>query len=331
MSFKQCVYVLLLLVSGSAWAQPVPSASENIDYICTFGRDAEVTWGDDDFVQTFFFLVPKNNRQPLYIRVFDPNCGGKHDQLNPVLNAFNTVTRFTVYGGKGCYTNDDARKPYPRGNFRSGVQLFSATFNQENTFDDKWFSFGPLNPAEGEYVKAFDGYVFKVIAESFEGNDGNLYRYYLSTSKIDNQPVEGSNAFTYKYTFRLKNGKSETAHLYPLIDDECISIRQYNFDFDDEGVIKIYSVSKNGIPVSLSADGTWATSEHKVTPQEKGKSMNLQIIKNQSRINDMTFYMFNQYDQAVPFFAVPIGGIPKFKFSIGVNYDYINKKKSLGN
>ncbi|MES2628978.1 MAG: hypothetical protein V4616_08415, partial [Bacteroidota bacterium] len=104
-------------------------------------------------------------------------------------------------------------------------------------------------------------------------------------------------------------------HLYPLIDETAVSLRQYNFDFDNEGAIKIYSVSKNGIPVALSGDGTWATSVHTVTQNEKGKSMNLQIIKSQSRINDMTFYILNQYDEAVPFFAIPIGGLPKFKFN----------------
>lgn len=331
MRLRRWLLGIALIIAGFVKAQPVPSASENIDFISTFGKEAEITWGDDDFVQTFFFLIPKNNKLPVYIRLFDPNVGGKHDQLNTLEPTFNTTTKFTVYGGKGSYSVADARSPWPRGNFRSGVQLFSASFNADNAFDDKWFTFGPLNPAEGEYVKEFDGYVFKIIAESYEGNDGNLYRYFLSQSKTANVPVEGSNAFTYKYTFRLKSGKAETAHLYPLIDESAISVRQYNFDFDNEGAIKIYSVSKNGIPVTLSNDGEWATSEHKVTEAEKGKSMNLQIIKSQSRINDMTFYILNQYDQAVPFFAVPIGGVPKFKFSMGVNYDYINKKRSLGN
>ncbi len=323
--------LLFLASTVVSWAQPVPSASENIDFICTVGKDAEITWGDDDFVQTFFFLIPKNNKQPVYLRIFDPNCGGKHDQINIIEATFNTETRFTVYGGKGSFSNPDARSPWPKGNFKSGIQLFTASFNNDNTFDDKWFTIGPLNPAEGEFVKELDGYVFKVISESISGNDGNLYRYFLSQNKASNIPVEGSNAFTYKYTFRLKTGKTETAHLYPLIDDGAISIRQYNFDFDNEGMIKIYSISKNGIPVAQSGEGTWAQSEHKVTEAEKGKSMNIQLIKNQNRLNDMTFYILNQYDQAIPFFAIPIGGVPKFKFSIGVNYDYINKKRTVGN
>ncbi|HEX4886933.1 MAG TPA: hypothetical protein VFV37_02705 [Luteibaculaceae bacterium] len=322
---------LMACFSVIAHAQPVPSSSENIDWIVTFGKEAETTWGDDDFIQVFFFLIPKSHKLPIYIRIYDPNTGGKYDQLNPVQPAFNTTTKYTVYGGKGTYSPEDARTPWARGNFRGGNQLFTANFKAENNYDDKWYSFGPINPAEGEYIKEFDGYVFKIISEAYEGNDGNLYRYFLSQSKTENIPVEGSNAFTYKYTFRLKNGRSETAHLYPLIDDNTVSIKQNNFDFDNEGIIKLYSVSKNGVPVKLSDDGNWATSEHPVTKEEKGKSINIQIIKNQSRINDMTFYILNQYDKAVPFFAIPIGGVPKFKFSIGVNYDYINKKRTIGN
>ena len=129
----------------------------------------------------------------------------------------------------------------------------------------------------------------------------------------------------------MKTGKSETAHLYPLIDESVVAVRQYNFDFDNEGVIKLYSISKNGIRLAQSGEGTWASSEHKVTDAERGKSMNIQLIKNQNRLNDMTFYLLNQYDEGVPIFAVPIGGVPKFKFSIGVNYDYINKKRTIGN
>ncbi|MES2628977.1 MAG: hypothetical protein V4616_08410 [Bacteroidota bacterium] len=205
--------VIALIVFGFSKGQPVPSASENIDFICTFGKEAEITWGDDDFVQTFFFIVPKTNKEPVYIRIFDPNTGGKHDQLNTIEPTWNTTTRFSVFGGKGAFSNADAQKPFPRGNFKSGVQLFTATFGNENTYDDKWYSFGPLNPAEGEYVKEFDAYVFKIVSESYEGNDGNLYRYFFSQSRSANVPVEGSNAFTYKYTFRLKSGNLHFVYL----------------------------------------------------------------------------------------------------------------------
>ena len=84
----------------------MPNPVENIDYVVTFGAQADKAWGDDDFTQTFFFLVPKTRREPLYIRVFDPDCGGKFDERK---FGWNTSTDFSLYGGAGCYSGPDGR------------------------------------------------------------------------------------------------------------------------------------------------------------------------------------------------------------------------------
>ncbi len=63
----------------AAQAQAVPNPGENIQFLITFGPKADPAWGDDDFTQTFFFLVPQGQRQPVYLRVFDPDCGGTLD------------------------------------------------------------------------------------------------------------------------------------------------------------------------------------------------------------------------------------------------------------
>ncbi len=321
--------ILFACVAFGALAQQVPSEAENIDFICTFGDRAEKTWGDDDNIQVFFFLVPKNNNKPFYLRIFDPEIGGLNDQ--EVTAPLDGKSTYSVIGGKGCYSEPDAREYNPKGKFRSGTLLKQITFEQQTKFDNDWFPLGPFNPTDGEYVREFDSYVFKVISEVKGGDDGNLYKYFFSTEKVRNISVEGANVFTYKYTFRLKPAKYDVAHLYPLIDENTVSIRQYNFDFDFEGSIKAYSVSKNGLPMRMSGDGVTATSEHPVTFDEKGKSINIQIVKSQNRLNDMTFYILNQYDKAVPFFAIPIGGVPKYKFKLELDYDYINKKRSMGN
>ncbi|RZK90683.1 MAG: hypothetical protein EOO62_34715, partial [Hymenobacter sp.] len=70
---------LLLGVAASAAAQAVPNPGEKIESLVTFGAQAPITSGDDDFTQTFFFLVPATERRPIYIRVFDPDCGGQLD------------------------------------------------------------------------------------------------------------------------------------------------------------------------------------------------------------------------------------------------------------
>ncbi|RYY19189.1 MAG: hypothetical protein EOO36_06350 [Cytophagaceae bacterium] len=68
-----------LLTARAAQAQAVPNPGENIQVVITFGPRADPAWGDDDFTQPFFFLVPQGQRQPVYRRVFDPDCGGPLD------------------------------------------------------------------------------------------------------------------------------------------------------------------------------------------------------------------------------------------------------------
>ena len=92
--------IVLFTALFHTWSQAVPGKDENIPYLVTFGANAETSWGDDDFSQTFFFVIPKDFTSPVYIRAYDPDCGGAIDELKGV---FDTRTSFTVYGGVGCY------------------------------------------------------------------------------------------------------------------------------------------------------------------------------------------------------------------------------------
>ncbi|OUJ75378.1 hypothetical protein [Hymenobacter crusticola] len=311
-----CLWWLLasFFITQIAQAQAVPNPGENIAFLVTFGNKADKSWGDDDFAQTFFFLVPKNNRQPVYIRVFDPDCGGQHDERK---FGWNTSTRFSLYGGTGAHSGADARRPEPSGNFREGTLLKQQNFGAEPTYDNKWYTFGPLNPLEGEFVPEFDGYAFKMVAQGLGGDDGNLYRYFLSTSPTQNVPVEGGNAFTYEYSFRLSQGKART-HLYPFVNDRVVSIKQSNFDLDKDATIKIFSVAKNGHAAAVSGDNEWSSSTHPISAKEHGLSLDMQINSLSKASNDLVFYVTDQYDTALPFFAIPLGGPPKYRYEVDV-------------
>lgn len=109
---------ILYAVPAGMNAQEVPGPDENIPFLITFGKEGGVTsWGDDDFSQTFFFALPKDYKDPFYIRVYDPDTGGKTDELN---NFWNTRMMYSIYGGKGCYTHEEANGISPTGNYRAG-------------------------------------------------------------------------------------------------------------------------------------------------------------------------------------------------------------------
>ncbi|MBI4649540.1 MAG: hypothetical protein HY738_23800 [Bacteroidia bacterium] len=311
------LFFLFLLLPVITLSQPTPTVEENIPYLVTFGKDGDTNWGDDDFCQIFFFSIPRSHTAPIYIRVFDPDIYGENDELKG--NA-DTKTSFSVYGGKGCISDKEARTIHPSGNYKSGNLLSTKTFDANPAYDNNWYTFGPFNPTEGELMPEYGGYIFKIIAEGVAGNDGNLYRYFLSTKANQNNPIEGANSFTFEYSFRLDNDYKSISHIYPYIDDKVISLKQSNFDWDNDGVIRIISVAKNGEECGISGDNNWVTSEHIIDKEEKNTSYDIQFIKNNSlqKNNNVVLYITNQYGEFLPFFTSPIGGIPKYKYSISV-------------
>ncbi|WP_068474686.1 hypothetical protein [Saccharicrinis aurantiacus] len=316
--YKLITTILFLTFSYILIAQPVPAIDENIPYLVTFGKDGETAWGDNDFTQVIFYSVPKSHTEPIYIRVYDPDIGGKIDEQK---GKWNTKMKYSIYGGKGTCSDDDARKINKSGNYKSGTLLYTKTFGISDKYDEDWYTFGPINPTEGEYLPDYGGYVFKVIVEGISGDDGNLYSLYQSSKPKENVPVEGAFAFYFKYKIRLHDNVNEVSHIYPYIDDKVLAIKQSNFDWDNDGIIRIISVAKNGEMLAVSADDNWAESRHTIHPSEKNTSYDIQIIKNKTaniKNNNVVIYLENQFGELMPFYSVPIGGIPKYKYSIGI-------------
>jgi len=308
--------ITLLISSNVVFAQQFPSVEENIPYLVTFGGDGETSWGDDDFTQIFFFSIPKSHKDPVYIRVYDPGTGGEIDEAK---GDFNTTTKFSVYGGTGCISNKDARKTTPTGEYKSGNLLANKSFVDE--MDGEWYSFGPFNPTSGEFAPKYGGYVIKFICEGVSGNDGNLYKYFLSTSPTENKKIEGGNAFTFEYTFRLNEDPNEVSHIYPYVDSNVVSIKQSNFDYDNDGDIKITTVARLALHLSMSANDVWVHGVHKILQKEKETSFDIQFLKRQEdpiKRNNVTFYVTNQDEEGLPFYSVPIGGKPNPSTSIKV-------------
>ena len=310
--------IAALFITAGIQAQPVPAGDENIPYLMTFGPKAGTSWGDDDFSQTFFFLVPKGFSQSVYIRVYDPDISGATDELNGV---FDTKMTYSVYGGKESYSHKDAMETSPKGNYKSGNLIASKTFGTQVDYDNKWYTFGPFNPSEGEFVQRFDGYVFKVICDGVAGDDGNLYRYFLSTKMDENKAIEGANAFAYEYSFRMYDNPAEVSHIYPLVDDRTISVKLSNFDWDSDGLIRCVSVARKGQLCPVSGEDVWTEKEFTIFDEEKNTSLDIQFIKRKTppvKNNNVVVNVRNQYGELLPFYVIPIGGVPKYKAGIDV-------------
>lgn len=146
--------------------------------------------------QTIFFAVPAELNEYMYLRVFDPDCGGAYDKPN---GFWETNTVFEVYGGKGCISELDARRSLPEGDYKSGTILYRALFARESEVDSTWVSFGPFLPHQGETLEAYPGYAFfKLIVEGRTGNDGNIYALSVSSRPDRNTEIANAEIFEYR-------------------------------------------------------------------------------------------------------------------------------------
>jgi hypothetical protein len=320
MTVKEKLMLSLLCLHFAAHkAQQIPSEEEKIPFLCTFSKDSEKEWGDDDFVQIFFFVIPETYKKPVYIRVFDPDVGGSFDENH---GAFNSKCKFSVYAGSKAHSDPAAKSPDPTGNFKSGTLLTSRTFSSENALDNKWIAIGPFNPIEGELQPELGGRVFKIVVEGQEGDDGNLYKLFLSSKSDNNEPVEGANGFAYEYSFRLADTKGSVSHLYPFVGENVTAVKIKIFDFDNDGIIRIVSVAKRGEMHQLAEKNSWMESVHKITKAEINTSLDIQFIKQKEmKNNNIVVFISNQYGELMPFFTSPIGGIPKYAYKIGVKVE----------
>ena len=296
------------------FTQPVPSKDENIPFLVTFGKEGKISWGDDHFYQIWFFTIPKDFKQQLYIRVFDPDCGGENDEIQ---GEFNTKTMFSVFGGKGVdpEINEESRGLERGTNYKKGNLLASRVFGNEAKYDNKYYSFGPFNPTDGDFDVKWNSYIFKIVCEGISGDDGNLYRYFLSRDPNNNLAIEGANAFTYEYTFRMWNNFKSVAHIYPYIDTGIVSIKQKNFDWDNDGQILVVSRYKQGIEVPISNEANTVESKIPIESAEVNSSLDFQFHKRQGELvknNNVVISLQNQRGDALKFYSSPIGGVPVY-------------------
>lgn len=322
-AIAKVLFVLLLssaLSEGSVKGQAVPGKDENIPFLVTFGKNGQTSWGDDDFSSIFFFTVPKDYNGQFYIKVFDPDCGGEIDEIQ---GFFDSKTMFSVYGGKGVDPdkNIESRGLKNGENYKQGNLLASRVFGNESRYDNRYYSFGPFNPTEGDYNEKWKSYIFKIVCEGITSDDGNLYRYFLSREANSELPIEGANAFTYEYTFRMWNDIKSISHIYPYVDTGIVSIRERNFDWDDDGAILVVSTYKQGISLPISNENDEKISVIPVEQAEIGKSLDFQFHKKKEylvRNNNVVVSLETQRGDALPFFSSPIGGVPVYQPAIKI-------------
>lgn len=190
---KTILFLLLFSASGLLFSQVEKTGGNSF---ATFGNMIDDGRFEGMHSQTIFFAVPGNLREAIYLRVFDPDCGGAYDKPEGL---WETNTVFEVYGGKGCISEHDARKSLPEGNYKSGTILHRAIFARESEVDGQWIPFGPFSTDMGEALEEYPGYFFfKLVVEGRTGNDGNVYALAISSNPDRNKEIANAEIFAYR-------------------------------------------------------------------------------------------------------------------------------------
>ena len=111
------------------------------------------------------------------------------------------------------------------------------------------------------------------------------------------------------------NDFRSVAHIYPYVDTGIVSIKQSNFDWDNDGKILVVSRYKQGIEVPISNEDNWKESTIPIEPAEENSSLDFQFHKRQGELvknNNVVITLENQRGDAMKFFSSPIGGVPVY-------------------
>ena len=67
--------------------------------------------------------------------------------------------------------------------------------------------------------------------------------------------------------------------------------------------------------MGASGEDHWAEGKLTIQDEEIGTSFDFRFVKSQNlvRNNNVVVNVRNQFDEAMPFYTIPIGGVPKYK------------------
>lgn len=292
----------------------IPHPTLNIPYLCTFGHESGADWGDDDFSQTIFFSVPEKITKPFYISIFDPDVGGKVDEIQ---ENWNTETRFELYGGAGAYTGPNAKGVNPEFPEKSGERIIAKTYGMDRKTDKKWVLFAEVDPKKGELV---DGrYRFKFVVEGIKGDDGNLYKVALSASPDRTADIPEIEAYAYEWSYRLPNRIGETIYSFPFaVPRNTRHVISNLWDFDSDNRVCLNTPTRPGVPVYATGNNEWGVTEYSFKGGKSGSGQNRESSEEHKRWSSTTYDILEEDFNEAWTFQIHKGKFPNNDIVINV-------------
>ncbi len=263
----------------------LPAYSQSTAPLITYGPKADISEGDDDYKQIIFFQIPNDITDSIYVRIFDPDCGGLRDEL---YNNWDSETQFRLFGGAGAFTAPTIKKTTPNDkDLTTGILLADQSFGIDPFLDDNWYTFATVSPTSGE--KIGNNYLFKLVVNGISGDEGNIYKVAISHSPLRNALPKGSELFSFTPTVRLPDNAfhAELRFFVPTGNSE-ITVNNFDGAF---GKIAVETRFRSGIEVKPSNQGYWEKGLVQLNDDETGRYSAITLHGGNEIPNDVTFHL----------------------------------------
>lgn len=302
---KTTQFLILLatvLAFASASAQLYPNDNDLQDLVTT-GPMADGTWGDQDHTQVIYFLIPKTETERFYLRIFDPGTEGKLDEAN---QEFDSETQFALFG-KNCLVPGelDGDSSISEDAKTTGSLVHDRLFGTEPEYDSLWVNFNEqgFEPALGQEI---DGYwLFKMVVQGTKGDDGNLYRFFISNSPDHNSVYsQRVTIFAFRLTFRIPEGSRSM--LYPQLSPHTTHCEIHIFDHDQAGQVFVKSHCRRKEPFPPGQDNEWVVERLLIFKEERGNCLNLEIRSGAEQPNNnVEVFFVNEIGNRMRIYTTP--------------------------
>lgn len=271
------------------------ASERELAYLINYGIDAGTVEGDDDFEQVIFIKIPEYMNDKLYVRIFDADCGGKHDEQ--FKRKWDTRTRFRLFGGKGAYSTPGIKKPTPaQPALLSGILIADEEFGEDPLRDDKWHTLAVVNPEDGENIGKFR--YFKLVVEGKDGNDGNTFLVTATRDTLSDDIPPDVEIFTHAPTLRLpRTGVFSEMRFF--VPKEVREITVHNFDLSS-AKIGVDTAFRTNIKVPSSGQGEWAMGNVRLEENEVGHICAIRFEGGREMPNDGTLYVTDNQGNLLP-------------------------------
>jgi len=258
--------------------------------LITFGDGAGTREGDHDHRQLVRFSVPLGYAGRLYVRVFDADTGGSHDEA---LGGYNTRMLYALYGGGGSAKVGRDAKGVVR-ELTSGSVLSSVEIGRDRSLDGKWSTLFEVNASDGKAMG--ERREFFLLVEGISGNDGNVFDVRISTEKDANKPPSGGKLYSFLPTVRMPNrGRLTEMRFNAPRQGNKLTVE----NFDSAKGIVTFAGRFRSLPLKASGQDEWQASSIVLEAREKGDLVSVTLGDGREIPNDATFYMADDQDRPV--------------------------------